>query len=92
MGLDAYSFEKCTFQNRYGSDYVPSYLLDFSVYSFSDNSITFAIPPDKNVSSTFNISDQAGIAFGQGQSGAKTTESSYMVMLQKLHLLMDWWF
>ena len=69
MGLDAYSFEKCTFQNRYGSDYVPSYLLDFSVYSFSDNSITFAIPPDKNVSSaTFNISDQAGIAFGQGQS------------------------
>lgn len=66
MALDCYTFEKCTFNNRYGNDYADTYKLNFRCFSFKDNSITFAIPDVPVTAATINILDQDGITGGLG--------------------------
>lgn len=64
MGREAYEFDECRFINQYGSSYVDGYLLSFPVSSFTNNIITFGVPPTGVASATLNISDQDAVVFG----------------------------
>lgn len=64
MGYECYSFENCTFINRYGNNYATNYLLSFRVSRFYGNTIDFNIPTTKVSTATIAISDQDGVTNG----------------------------
>lgn len=64
MGNEAYSFEDCTLQNRYGNDHADTYALNFKVSRFVRNTITVSIPSIGISTPTLSINDQDGVAFG----------------------------
>ncbi|HGG2417535.1 TPA: hypothetical protein ACJFS2_000074 [Escherichia coli] len=64
MGLEAYHFENCDLQNRYGNGYAVNYLLSFPVSYFHGNTITFGIPETTVSAATINITDQDRVSGG----------------------------
>lgn len=64
MANECYSFENCTFMNRYGNDYATNYLLSFRVSRFHGNTIDFNIPTTTVSTATIAISDQDGLTNG----------------------------
>ncbi|MEG1123083.1 MAG: hypothetical protein RSE62_12865 [Citrobacter sp.] len=64
MGFEAYSFENCELQNRYGVDHAVNYLLSFPTSKFIGNTITFSIPSTTVTSATINITDQDRVSGG----------------------------
>lgn len=64
MANECYSFENCTFSNRYGNNYATNYLLSFRVSKFYGNTIDFNIPTTTVTAATIAIEDQDGLTNG----------------------------